>query len=156
VLSGGVATWNTALDAEFAFQKLIDPAIQIVNITDPAANLQAAEAAGAQAQQTPQGRARLALVSALADTPAWFPPLSPEPPAPDSASQEANQYSWGSQVTFPFVFAFRAELEARADGNPSWNTGVNYVADLAKSVDSKDVKALYRAAGLSLTQDLLA
>ena len=25
VLSGGVATWNTALDAEFAFQKLIDP-----------------------------------------------------------------------------------------------------------------------------------
>ena len=25
VLSGGVATWNTALDAEFAFQQLIDP-----------------------------------------------------------------------------------------------------------------------------------
>ena len=74
VLSGGVATWNTALDAEFAFQKLIDPAVQIVNITNPAANLQAAEAAGAQAQQTPQGRARLALVSALGDTPGWFDP----------------------------------------------------------------------------------
>ena len=25
VLSGGVATWNTALDSEFAFQQLIDP-----------------------------------------------------------------------------------------------------------------------------------
>src|SRR5580700_6447096 len=25
VLSGGVATWNTALDAEFAFQQLVDP-----------------------------------------------------------------------------------------------------------------------------------
>ena len=25
VLSGGVATWNTALDAAFAFQQLIDP-----------------------------------------------------------------------------------------------------------------------------------
>ena len=37
VLSGGVATWNTALDAEFAFQKLIDPAVQIVNITNPTA-----------------------------------------------------------------------------------------------------------------------
>ena len=61
VLSGGVATWNTALDAEFAFQKLIDPAVQIVNITNPAANLQAAETAGAQAQATAQGRARLAL-----------------------------------------------------------------------------------------------
>ena len=39
VLSGGVATWNTALDAEFAFQQLIDPSVQVVNITDPAANL---------------------------------------------------------------------------------------------------------------------
>ncbi len=155
VLSGGVATWNTALDAEFAFQKLINPAVQIVNITNPTANLQAAEAAGAAAQQTPQGRARLALVSALGDTPGWFTPLSPEPAATDYASQEANQFAWGSQVTFPFVFAFRAELEARAGGNPSWNTGVNYFADLAKSADFKEVKALYQAAGLSLTKDLL-
>src|SRR2546423_437079 len=63
VLAGGGATWNTALDAEFAFQKLIDPAVQTVNITTPAANLQAAEVGGAQAQAPPQGRARLALVS---------------------------------------------------------------------------------------------
>ena len=155
VLSGGVATWNTALDAEFAFQKLIKPAVQIVNITNPTANLQAAGAAGAAAQQTPQGRARLALVSALGDTPGWFTPLSPEPAATDYAAQEANQFLWGSRVTFPFVFAFRAELEARAGGNPSWNTGVNYFADLAKSADFKEVKALYQAAGLSLTKDLL-
>ena len=155
VLSGGVATWNTALDAEFAFQKLIDPSVQVANITNPAANLQAAEAAGAQAQQTAAGRARLALVSALGDTPGWFTPLSPEPAATDYAAQEANQFLWGSQVTFPFVFAFRAELEARAGGNPSWNTGVNYLADLAKSADFREVKALYRAAGLSLTRDLL-
>jgi pimeloyl-ACP methyl ester carboxylesterase len=154
VLSGGVATWNTALDAEFAFQKLIDPAVQVVNITDPGANLEAAEVAGAQAQQTPPGQARLALVSALGDTPGWFTPGSAEPAANDYAAQEANQFLWGSQVTFPFVFAFRAELEARAGGNPSWNTGVNYVADLAKSADFAEVKALYQAAGLSLAQDL--
>ena len=72
-----------------------------------------------------------------------------------AATQEANQFEWGSQVTFPFVFAFRAELEARAGGNPSWNTGVNYLTDLAKSADLKEVVALYRAAGLSLTKDLL-
>jgi len=154
VLSGGVATWNTALDAEFAFQKLIAPSVQIVNIANPAANLQAAEVAGAQAQQTPQGQARLALVSALADTPGWFTPGSPEPAATDYAAQEANQFEWGSQVTFPFVFAFRAELEARAGGNPSWNTGVNYATDLAKSADFAEVMALYRAAGLNLGQDL--
>jgi hypothetical protein len=150
-----VATWNTALDAEFAFQKLIDPAVQIVNITNPAANLQAAEIAGAQAQATPQGQARLALVSALGDTPGWFDPSMPEPAANDYTAQEANQFLWGSQVTFPFVFAFRAELEARAGGNPSWNTGVNYFSDLAKSADFREVVALYRAAGLSLTKDLL-
>jgi pimeloyl-ACP methyl ester carboxylesterase len=154
VLSGGVATWNTALDAEFAFQQLIDPSVQVVNITDPAANLAQAEAAAAQAQQTPQGRARLALVAALGDTPGWFTPLSPEPAATDYAAQEANQFDWASQVTFPFVFDFRANLEADAGGNPSWNVGVNYFQDLAKSADLPEVVALYKTAGLSLTGDV--
>jgi hypothetical protein len=156
VLSGGVATWNTALDAEFAFQQLIDPSVQVVNITDPSANLNGAIAAAAAAQQTPQGRARLALAAALGDTPGWFAPLSPEPAATDYAAQEANQFSWDTQVDFPFIFAFRAELEARAGGNPSWNTGVNYFRDLAKSADLPEVVALYRAAGLSLGHDLQA
>ena len=154
VLSGGVATWNTALDAEFAFQQLIDPSVSVVNITNPGANLTGAETAAAGAQQTSQGRARLALAAALGDTPGWFTPLSPEPAPTDFAGQEANQYLWESQVTFPFVFAFRAELEARAGGNPSWNTGVNYVRDLAKSADFSEVAALYKAAGLSLSSDL--
>jgi pimeloyl-ACP methyl ester carboxylesterase len=154
VLSGGVATWNTALDAAFAFQQLIDPAIQVVNIKNPTANLEAGEAAVAAAQQTPQGRARLALAAALSDTPGWFTPLSPEPGATDYAAQEANQFLWDTEVTFPFVLDFRAELEARAGGNVSWNTGVNYAADLSKSVDLAEVKALYQTAGLSLTTDL--
>jgi len=154
VLSGGVATWNTALDGAFAFQQLIDPSIQIVNITNPTANLQAAEAAVARAQQTPQGRARLALTAALGDTPGWFTPLSPEPAATHYASQEANQYLWDTEVTFPFIFAFRFDLQAKAGGNPSWNTGVNYYSDLAKSADLAEVKALYQAAGLSLGHDV--
>jgi pimeloyl-ACP methyl ester carboxylesterase len=155
VLSGGVATWNTALDAEFAFQKLIDPTVQIVNIKNPTANLSEAESTAAVAQATAQGRARLALVAALGDTPGWFDPASPEPAPTDFAAQEQNQFLWASQVTFAFAFALRAELESRAGGNVSWNTGVNYFADLAKSADLREVIALYHQAGLSLTEDLL-
>jgi pimeloyl-ACP methyl ester carboxylesterase len=156
VLSGGVATWNTALDAEFAFQQLIDPSggLQLVNITNPTANLTNAEVAAAGAQATTAGRARLALAAALGDTPGWFTPLSAQPAANDFAGQEANQYLWDTQVTFPFVFALRAELEQRAGGNVSWNTGVNYFSDLAKSADFREVRALYQAAGLSLRGDL--
>ncbi|HTT00082.1 MAG TPA: hypothetical protein VMI33_26065 [Streptosporangiaceae bacterium] len=154
VLSGGVATWNTALDAEFAFQQFIDPSVQVVDITNPTANLAAAEQEASIAQQSPQGRARLALVAALGDTPGWFTPLSPEPGATDYTAQESNQFMWETEVDFPFVFALRAELEARAGGNPSWNTGVNYFADLARSADLREVIALYRAAGLSLVKDL--
>jgi pimeloyl-ACP methyl ester carboxylesterase len=154
VLSGGVATWNTALDAAFAFQQLIDPSVQVVNITNPTANLEGAEAAVEAAQQTPQGQARLALVAALGDTPGWFTPDSAEPASTDYTAQEANQYLWDTEVTFPFVFDFRANLEADAGGNPSWNTGVNYFADFSKSTDAQETAALYQSAGLSLSKDL--
>src|SRR5262249_30195130 len=153
------ATWNTALDAEFAFQQLIalanpaNPPLQLVNITNGAANLGAAESILGAAQNTAAGKARIALGAALADTPGWFTPLSPQPAAKDYADQEINQFNWDSQVDFPFVFAFRQELEARAGGNPSWNTGVNYFDQLAASPDLQEVKALYKKAGLSLTAD---
>src|SRR6185312_2231817 len=146
--------WNTALDSTFAFQQLVAPSLQIVNITNPTANLTAAEQAVAAAQQSAQGRARIALAAALGDTPGWFAPLSPEPAANDYASQESNQFQWDTQVDYPFVFALRAELEARAGGNPSWTTGVNYFAQLANSPDFAEVVALYKAAGLSLRGDL--
>jgi hypothetical protein len=156
VLSGGVATWNTALDAEFAFKTLLAPTsgLQLVDITNPDANFALSEEILAAAQATPQGRARIALGAALGDTPGWFTPTSPEPSPSDFASQEANQFLWDQQVDFPFVFAFRAELEARAGGNISWNTGVDYRQQFAKSVDRDEVWALYQTAGLSLDADL--
>jgi len=55
-----------------------------------------------------------------------------------------------------FAFFARAELESRAAGNPSWNTGVNYRVQLEHSADSTEVAALYKQAGLSLDQDLNA
>lgn len=155
VLSGGVATWNQALDSAFAFNTLIaGSSLRVVNITNPAANLSSAEGFLAAAQATPQGRARLALAFALGDLPGWFFPASPEPAADDFAAQEANQFLWASQVDFPFAFALRAELEFRAGGNPSSNTGVNYKKQLAHSVDLDEVLALYAQAGLDLNADL--
>ena len=155
VLSGGVATWNTALDSEFAFKTLIGPpGLQLVNIANPFANLHTAEVALAQAQATPQGRARIALAGALGNLPGWFMPLSPEPAPTDFAGQELNQFLWQQQVDFPFVFAFRAELEARARGNVSWNTGVDYRKQLERSIGRDQVRALYEQAGLDLEADL--
>ena len=154
VLAGGVAVWNGALDSAFAFQQLLDPSVQVVHIKNPITNLNNAEAAASAAQKTAKGRARLALASALNDAPGWFTPLSPEPAPTAYAKQEANQYQWLAQIDGPFIFAFRADLEARAGGNPSWNTGVNYASELARSSDRREVVALYRAAGLSLHHDL--
>ena len=156
VLAGGVGTWNQALDSAFAIQQLLGAGtgLQVVHITNPGANLGLAEQLLFAAQATPQGRARIALAGALGDLPGWFDPASPEPAATDFAAQEANQFSWETQVDGPFVFALRAELEARAGGNPSWNTGVNYKKQLENSSDLAEVRGLYAQAGLSLDADL--
>jgi dienelactone hydrolase len=155
VVAGAVATWNQALDAAFAFKVLLAPDsdLRLVHIADPAANLALARQVLAAAQATEAGRARLALVAALNNTPGWADPTGPEP-APDAyATRQLNQYAV-MNATFPFPFAFRAELEARAGGNPSWNLGVDYARQLQRSVDRDEVEALYRQAGLDLAADL--
>ncbi len=156
VLSGGVATWNTALDFGFAFKNLLAPSssLQLVNIANPGANLALGQETLVAAQSTPQGRAKLALAIALANGPGWFDPFLPEPAANDFASQEANQFQWALNVDSFFAFAFRAELELRAQGNPSSNTGVDYRSLLARSIDRNEVVALYQQAGLDLDADL--
>jgi pimeloyl-ACP methyl ester carboxylesterase len=129
VLAGGVGVWNSALDVEFVFKTLLAPpnsTLQVVNISNPVANLGQAEGLLAAAQATPQGRARLALVAAVGDTPGWFSPVAPEPAANHFGDREQNQFLWDQQVDFPFLFALRAELESRAGGNPSFNTSVDY------------------------------
>ena len=158
VLAGGVAAWNSALDAAYAFKTLLAPqsALQLVDIADPAANLQLAGALLTLAAQSPAGRARIALISALTDLPGWFLPTQPEPAASDYAAQAASQLQWETRVDFPFAFSYRAELEKRAGGNPSWNSGVDYAHQLAISADRDEVAALYRSAGLDLSADLRA
>jgi len=162
VVAGGVGVWNQGLDAQFVLKTLApEPAaagLQLVNITNtgfgPTSNFAISELVAAQEQASAQGRARLALVAAIGDTPGWFDPASAEPAPTDFATRELNQYRWDSQVDFPFLFALRAELEARAGGNPSWNTGVDYANQLDESINKDEVVALYSAAGLDLQADL--
>jgi pimeloyl-ACP methyl ester carboxylesterase len=156
VLSGGIATWNAELDAAYAFRTLLarGSALQLVHITDPAANLQLALQVFSHAAATPAGRARIALVGALIDLPGWFDPRLPEPDPTDFVARAAAQASWESRVDFSFAFGYRAELEQRAGGNPSWNTDVDYRHQLSISPDHEEVVALYAAAGLDLQADL--
>ena len=162
VVAGGVGVWNEGLDAQFVLKTLApEPAasaLQLVNITNTGfgsgSNFQLAEFVAAQEQATPQGKARLALAAAVGDTPGWFNRDSAEPAPGDFAARELNQYLWDSQVDFPFLFALRAELEARAGGNPSWNTGVDYAKQLDQSINKDEVVALYSAAGIDLQADL--
>lgn len=155
VVAGGVGTWNQALDAAFAFNVLLaGNALSIVHITDPTSSYNQASAILAEAQKTPQGRARIALFSAFDDIPGWFSSSTPEPAKTDYATQEYNQFLWASQVDFLFSFFGRAELEARAGGNPSWNTDVNYRDQLERSINTREVKTLYAQAGLNLKADL--
>src|SRR5947209_2575053 len=156
VVAGGVGVWNEGLDGAFVIKSLLAPSssLQLVHITTGLSNLFLSQQVLGAAQATPQGRARLALAAAVGDLPGWFDPASAEPAATDYASQEANQYEWFSRVDGPFLFFLRAELEARAGGNPSWNTGVDYAKQLESSINLAEVQALYAAAGLDLNADL--
>lgn len=158
VLAGGVAAWNTGLDGAYAFKTLIAPSstLQLVHISDPAANLALANGLIAQALQTPIGQARIALMAALSDLPGWFLPTAPPPGPTDYQAMAVAQGQWESRIDFGFAFSNRAELERRAGGNPSWNVGVDYARQLGFSADRAEVEALYRAAGLDLAGDLRA
>ncbi len=156
VLAGAVGTWNQALDSLFAFKTLLgrDSALPIVRIGDPLGSFQLAQQLLAAATATPQGQARLALVAALGDLPGWTDAAQPEPGEHDFAAMLANQIVAIRNLGIPFGFLARAELEARAGGNPSWNTGVDYARQLRASIDRREVEALYRQAGLDLRADL--
>lgn len=156
-LAGTVGSWNGGLDAAFVFKTLVAPdtAIQLTNITgDPVANYLQAVALLDAAQTTPAGRARIALAAAVSNVPDWYDAAQPRPARDDYAARQQNQYRWLNFPAFPFTFFLRQELETRAGGNPSWNTGVNYRRQLAKSATPDIVRAMYEEAGLSLEADL--
>jgi pimeloyl-ACP methyl ester carboxylesterase len=164
ILGGAVGLWNQNLDLQYAIKTLLsaspDPAVavpasqlQLVHIADWQANVALATAAVTAAQATPEGRARLALAAALFPLPDWYE-VGTERPAPDDHdARQQNQFR-ALQVQLSFIFGFRAEVEQRAGGNPSWNVGVHYERLLARSASRDLVLALYRQSELDLRRDL--
>jgi len=158
VLAGSVGLLNTYLDTLFAARTLLAPGapIELVHLTDPFASIGALAQALDTAQATPEGRARIALAAALGDLPTVTNADQAFPPASDPGAQEQAQYEILRNLTLLIGLAERADVEQRAGGNPSWNTGVDYTAVLARSADRHEVKALYQEAGVDLGADLAA
>ena len=178
VVGGGVPTWNQALVAQETFQKFFDSSGPVASTGIPLANavtnFRTADGllgnAYAGAASSPTVAARLALVAALGNVPTWFSPtgVAPGPLPVQSAATQPDistssglqsallgQMDWLFYVDFPYAFGpGRADLELQAGGNPSWTNGVNYSEVLSHSADFAEVKALYAAAGISLSSDL--
>ncbi|MGW6060761.1 alpha/beta hydrolase family protein [Streptomyces sp. NPDC055189] len=162
LVHGGVANWNSTLDATFALRTLLAPGsgdadVRLTGFKDAADAATSAKRLGESlgtAQNTADGRARIALAAALHNIPGWNDPRTPRPAPDDYPAQQANQYTAVRGLVAQPGFAWREEAERRAGGNMSWNTGVDYSAMLAHSSQYKEVKALYKSAGRSLGGDL--
>lgn len=159
LVQGGVANWNSTLDPVFALKTLLAPGsgIRLTGLPSQAAAAEASDAMAAVltgAQQSADGRARIALAAALHNIPGWNDPSQPRPAPTDWDAQQSGQFqAVVGLVRFP-AFAWRQEAEARAGGGMSWNTGVDYRALLRRSPYLKEVEELYAKAGLSLRSDL--
>ncbi|MFC8194812.1 alpha/beta hydrolase family protein [Streptomyces sp. NPDC057298] len=159
LVHGGVANWNNTLDPVFALKALLAPdaPVPLAGFRDQAAARAAATTLSgvvAEAQNSADGRARIALAAALHNIPGWNDPAQPRPAPDDWNTQEANQYTAVRGLLATAAFSWRQDTERLAGGNSSWNTGVDYARLLRGSSTYKQVKGLYKAAGRSLKDDL--
>jgi hypothetical protein len=151
-MAGAVGMMNMALDGAFAFRALVAPdaGIQLVGVQDDRANGARVQRILESAITTPEGRARVALSAVLGGIPGWTTQDGPEPAAGDVEAQVAEM----AKTFVMGVMLPRQDQETRAGGTFSWNTGIDYRAQLARSGRRAMVEALYRKAGLSLDRDM--
>ena len=155
VEAGAVGSWNHFLDTAFVIRTLLGQTsdLRLTGIADPLGNLGIAQQVVNKADATPAGRARLGLAAAIAQLPGAIDADGPVS-LPTPEERYAARRAWLDAPFLVLAFAERGEMEARAGGNPSWNTGVDYRRLLRLSGQRGDVQALYRAAGLDLSADL--
>ncbi|GAA4721564.1 alpha/beta hydrolase [Phytohabitans rumicis] len=157
LMGGGIDLHNYQLDGSHAVAQLLlaGEQVKLVRFTDTAEAFATAGrmvAALDQAQASPAGRARVALITALYQEPTWVPG-QPKPAPGDIEAQVAGQYQ-NLRTILPFIVAGRSDMERSAGGNPTWNKGVDYGRQLAESGRLAEVAQIYRRAGIDLRADL--
>jgi pimeloyl-ACP methyl ester carboxylesterase len=159
--SGQVSLLNQALDATFAARALLAPDDERLALVGLPADLTALDAEWtrvlAAAQETSEGRARIALAAALAQLPYWgLDETAAQPPDPgDVRAVQEGLFRELAFVAGRHRAGLRQAVESFA-GNPSWNTGVDY-ARLFEAADPPVravVELLYADAGLDVEKDL--
>jgi hypothetical protein len=161
VVAGGIQLNNYQLDSEYTIRRLLAPkaSLRLVRFASPAAGTSTGkklDAAAQRAQNTANGRARLALAMAFLNAPTWAPG-EPMPARKAYVTQEKEQYDFeftGSTTTMDGLESSRASIEQAAGGNGSWTVGVNFTQLLARSPYGPEVRALYHQARLNINRDL--
>jgi pimeloyl-ACP methyl ester carboxylesterase len=161
-LAGSIGLWQSKLDAVFVAKVLLAPANASLPVTgvpnDFATTARPAWLqALAAAQQTPEGRARIALAAIIGQLPMWSDPRKPQPAAFDLSALQEGLYDSLAGGPLPLIgqaMSSRNEIERRSGGNISSNVGVDYADLLRRSGHADVVEALYRQAGLDLAADL--
>jgi pimeloyl-ACP methyl ester carboxylesterase len=147
---------NLSLDINFALKTLLAPGaddIELVNAKDPVGSVQRLQEVLTEKVETAQGRARIALASAFGNVTGWNSAHEPKPVSIEDQARALYQiHLYGAVGVFGAVG--QADLAEHAGGNPSYNVGVDYTRQLAKSDQLAFVREAYRDAGLDLGRDL--
>jgi hypothetical protein len=148
---------NSELDAWFALKALLAPDLPIVDLP---ADLSAITAAWRQvinaAQQTPLGRARIALATTLGQLPAWVSSTTPEPDPNDVYALQQSMFESLIAGAAQPAGQSRFMFEHSAPGQLSGNTDVDYKKFFQNGDEfyKRAVRRLYRDAGVDLDADL--
>lgn len=158
-----VGMLDNVLDVNLATKVLLtdgtdangDP-IELVHPGNPEASAEALAAALTAAAETPEGRARIALIASLNTISGWYDVSQPEPD--DLTAWIDGQTQW-------LIWAYsmglgptaRVDWEAKLGGNASASYDGDWARRLVRSGDLREVRAAYAAApGADLSDDLAA
>jgi hypothetical protein len=158
LVAGGVDLNNYQLNAEYAMTQLLPGAagVQIRDYASMAAGSTAGaelSAAVASAQTSAAGQARIALSAALLNETDWTTGAAP-PAAGDYPGQELQEEEMLTSGQLSFIESGRYMISLAEGGDSGYNIGVDYGALIRQSPYYRQIKALYKAAGLNLGADI--